>query len=131
MGLEDPHEIWMVLRDLHRSQLVNSVLSLCCRFFCIAKLEFETIMAYIAHVCKAAYELSHTLASVSKLDMILDITDGLLQEYSMVVTALDDLLFDKLKMVNVIMCIAGREVQLQRLHDVDADDIFALVGRTE
>ncbi|KAJ3559233.1 hypothetical protein NM688_g460 [Phlebia brevispora] len=107
MGLEDSHEIWMVLRDLHHSQSVNSVLSLRRCFFRMAKLKSETIMAYITRIRKAAYELSHTSAPVSELDMILVITDGLLQEYSTVVTALDDLPFDKLKMANVIMHIVG------------------------
>ncbi|KAJ3553674.1 hypothetical protein NM688_g3483 [Phlebia brevispora] len=78
----------------------------------LTKLKSETIIAYITPVCKAAYELSHTSALVSKLDMIFIIIDELSQKYSIVVTILDDLPFDKLKMMNVIMCIAGQEVQL-------------------
>lgn len=48
IGLDDPREIWTTLRDIHRSQSVNSVLSLRRRFFRMHKLEAETTLSFIA-----------------------------------------------------------------------------------
>ena len=130
-GLEDPRKIWTTLRDIHRSQSVNSVLSLRRRFFRMRKLEAETTLNFISRVRRAAHELSNTPAPVAELDQILVITDGLPEEYSTVVTALDNLPFSELKMQNVITRITGREAQLQRSEDIikDVTDATAFIAR--
>ena len=129
IGLDDPREIWTTLRDIHRSQSVNSVLSLRRRFFRMRKLETETTLGFISRVRRAAHELSNTPAPVLELDQILVITDGLPEDYTTVVTALDSLPFSELKMSNVITRITGREAQLQRSEEKTSDDTIALVAR--
>ena len=119
----------MALRDIHRSQLVNSVLSLRHRFFRMRKQEAETTLSFIARVRCAAHELSNTPAPVLELDQILVITDGLGEEYATVVTALDSLPFAELTMQNVITRITGRDSQLQRSEDKTSDEVMALAAR--
>ncbi|KAF7795441.1 hypothetical protein EIP86_006599 [Pleurotus ostreatoroseus] len=95
------------------------------------KLEAETTLNFISRVRRAAHELSNTPAPVAELDQILVITDGLPEEYSTVVTALDNLPFSELKMQNVITRITGREAQLQRSEDIikDVTDATAFIAR--
>lgn len=122
---------WITLRNVHRSYSVNSILSLRRRFFRMRKSESESTLDFVSRVRKAALELSHTPCPTSEIDQILVITDGLPSEYAPVVTTLDNMPFENLKLLDVTSRIMGLEAQVSRakekaseVEDVSADTAF-------
>ena len=76
------------------------------------KSKLKSTLDFVSCVCKAALKLFHTSCPTFDIDKILIITDGLPLKYVPVITTLDNMPFENLKLLDVTSQILGLEAQI-------------------
>src|SRR5882724_8863900 len=106
----DPKVIWDSLQKVHQACGFATCLSLHCHFLYMHKQEDQLIVSWVLDVKKTAFQLKAMGTSTIDEDIILALTEGLLESFSTFIIALDSLLPSKLTLDNVIMRLLNEEV---------------------
>ena len=108
---DDPKDIWESLKKVHRVRGFTTRLALHRQFLYMRKRDDQPMSSWVSDVKNAAFQLESAGVPVIDEDIILALTEGLPDAFSMLIVTLDSILPHDLNLTNVVTRLLNEEVR--------------------
>ena len=132
---DNPKDIWESLKKVHQAHGFTTSLALHCRFLYMHKHNDQPMSSWVSDVKNTAFQLESAGVPVIDKDIILALTEGLPDAFSMLIVALDSIPQHDLDLTNVVTWLLNDEVQqrndrIGRLgSDYDDEQVLAVAHK--